>query len=229
MIFLVKSTQGLTRFTSDIVKGLSSFDLVVMLVDHLENASYCFKQLFTSFRLRGVFQSDEESVYTEEYLSFLDVIRSSHPDNQQPKLLIVIEFVSGQEALAARPHLRRIFRLSCLCLDAPRMSFIPVKFGSHRTDDPLSSMFDVIAPIQSFLGYVGHGLDVLTSDSSVSRFLPLEQSFGNAGLSDVYSRWDSVDHSGRAQIRENLEPKRASNESGPQVNAPEEKAPMQPF
>ena len=202
-----------------------------MHVDPLENASHCFNQLFTSFRLRGVFQSDEESVYTEEYLSFLDIIRSSHSDIQQPKLLIadVIEFVSGQEALAARPPLRRIFRLSCLCLDEPRMSFTPVKFGSHRTDDPLSSMFDVIAPIQSFLGYVGLGLDVLTSDSSVTRFLPLEQSFGNAGLSDVYSPWDSVDHFGRAQIRENLEPKEASNESGPQVNASEEEACMQPF
>ena len=109
------------------------------------------------------------------------------------------------------------------------MSFTPVKFGSHRTDDPLSSMFDVIAPIQSFLGYVGHGLDVFTSDSSVSRFLPLEQSFSNAGLSDVFSPWDSVDHFGRDQIRENLEPKEASNESGQQVNASEEEAPMQPF
>ena len=164
-------------------------------------------------------------------MSFLDVIRSSHPDIQQPKLLItdVIEFVSGQEALVARYHLRRIFRLSCLCLDEPRMSFNPVRFGSHRTDNPLSSMFDVIAPIQFFLGYVGNGLDVLTSDSSVSRFLPLEQSFGNAGLSDVYSPWDSVDHFGWAQIKENLEPKGTSNESGAQVNVPEEEAPMQPF
>ena len=51
IIFPFKSTQVQTRFTSDIVKGLSSFDLDVMLVDPLENASYCFKQLFTSFRL----------------------------------------------------------------------------------------------------------------------------------------------------------------------------------
>ena len=114
MIFLFKSTQGLTRFTSDIVKGLSSFDIDVMLVDPLENASYCFNQLFTSFRPRGVFQSDEESVYPEEYLSFLDIIRSSHPDIQQPKLLIadVIEFVSSQGALAARQSTEDIsFRL----------------------------------------------------------------------------------------------------------------------
>ena len=231
VIYLFKGTQGLTRFTSDIVRGLSSFDLDVMLVDPLENAAYCFKQLFTSFRLRGVFQPDEESIYTEEYMSFLDVIRSTHPEIQQPKLLIadVIEFVSSQESLAARPHLLRIFRLSCLCLDEPRMSFTPVRFASHRTDDPLSSMFDVIAPIQSFLDYVGHGLDVLTSDSSVSRFLLLEQSFGTTGLSDVYSPWDSVGHFGRAQIRQSLEPRGASDESGPPVSMTEENVPLQPF
>ena len=231
VIFLFKGTQGLSRFTSDIVRGLGSFDLDVMLVDPLENAIYCFKQLFTSFRLRGVFQADEESIFTEEYLSFLDIVRSSHPDIQQPKLLIAdaIHFVSSQESLVSRPHLRRIFRLSCLCLDEPRMSFTPVKFGSHRTDDPLSTMFDVIAPIQSFLGYVGHGLDVLTSDASVSRFLPLEQSFWNSGLSDLYSPWDSVDHFGMTQIRENLESKEARNQSGPQGNSAAEETPMQSF
>ena len=231
VIFLFKGTQGLSRFTSDIVRGLGSFDLDVMLVDPLENAIYCFKQLFTSFRLRGVFQADEESIFTEEYLSFLDIIRSSHLDIQQPKLLIAdaIHFVFSQESLASRPHLRRIFRLSCLCLDEPRMSFTPVKFGSHRTNDPLSTMFDVIAPIQSFLGYVGHGLDVLTSDASVSRFLPLEQSFGNSGISDLYSPRDSVDHFGKTQIRENLESKEAGSQSGPQVNSAEEEAPMQSF
>ena len=130
--------------------------------------------LFTSFRLRGVFQSDDESIYTEEYMSFLDVIRSTQPGIQQPKLLIadVIEFVSSQESLAARPHLLRIFRLSCFCLDKPRMSFTPVKFESHRIDDPLRSMFDVIAPIQSFLGYVGHGLDVLSPIRVCRGFAP---------------------------------------------------------
>ena len=231
VIFLSRGTQGLSRFTSDIVRGLGSFDSDVMLVDPLEHAIYYFKQLFTSFRLRGVFQADEESIFTEEYLLFLDIIRSSHPDIRQPKLLIadVIHFVSSQESLASRPHLRRIFRLSCLCLDEPRMSFTPVKFGSHRTDDPLSTMFDVIAPIQSFLGYVDHGLDILTSDASVSRFLPLEQSFGNSGLSDLYSPWDSVDHLGKTQIRENLESKETGSKSGPQVNSADEEAPIQPF
>ena len=86
-------------------------------------------------------------------MSFLDVVRAAHPGIQQPKLFIAdaVEFVSSKASLVARPHLRRIFRFSCLCLDEPRMSFTPVKFGSHRTDDPISPMFDVIATIQSYL------------------------------------------------------------------------------
>ena len=104
VIFLFKGTQGLTRFTSDIVKGLGSFDLEIMLVEPLENAAYCFKQLFTSFRLRGLLQPEEEAVYTEEYMSFLDILRQSHPGVQQPKLLIAdtIEFVCGQECFKSR-------------------------------------------------------------------------------------------------------------------------------
>ena len=177
VIFLFKRAQGLNRFSSDIVKGLGSFDLDVMLVNPLERAAYCFKELFTSFRLRGFFNTEDESIYTEEYLAFLDAIRLTHVGIHQPKLLIAdtIDFVSGQESLKSRMHLQRIFRLSCFCFDEPRLYFSPVKFGSHHTDDPLSPVFDVIASIQSYLSYVTHGLDVFRSDSSFSRFLLLEQ------------------------------------------------------
>ena len=59
---LLKTTQGLTRFMSDIVKSLGFIDLEIMLVDPIEQATYCFKQLFNSFRLRGIFQADEETL-----------------------------------------------------------------------------------------------------------------------------------------------------------------------
>ena len=49
VIFLFEGAQGLTRFTSDIVKSLAFFNLEIMLVEQLEDAAYCFKQLFTSF------------------------------------------------------------------------------------------------------------------------------------------------------------------------------------
>ena len=169
---LLKTSQGLTRFTSDIVKGLGSFDLETMLVDPLDQATFCFKQLYSSFRLRGVFQASEETVYLEEYLSFLDELRRLHPDVQQPKLLIndAVDFISRQDALTSRPHLTRMFQFSCLCLDEPRFSFPPVKFGSVKTDDPTSVVFDLVAPIQSYFGAVARGLDNLFYDASIASF-----------------------------------------------------------
>ena len=148
-----KFTQGLTRFTSDIVKSLRFFDLEIMLVDLIEQATYCFKQLFSSFRLRGIFQADEETPYQEEYLSVIDDLRQSHPDIQQPKLLIVdaVDFIGRQDALKSRRNLTRIFRLRCTCLDEPPFSFPAVIFGSVNTHDPTSPMFDVVAPIQSWV------------------------------------------------------------------------------
>ena len=177
---LFGAAAGLTRFTSDIVKGLGAFDLETLLIDTMEQAAYCFKNLFASFRLRGVFKSEEESLYMEEYLSFIDEVRRSHPEMQQPKLLIAdaIYFVSKQPALKSRVYLSRIFRLSCLCIDEPRYSFVPVRFGSTKTDDPTSMLFDVVAPIQSYLKNAVRGLDTLASDASIARFLELEMTFG---------------------------------------------------
>ena len=136
---------------------------------------------------------------------------------QQPKLLIAnaIDFISRQEALRTRRHLTRIFRLSCLCLDEPRFSFPPVKFGSIKTDDHSCIMFDVVAPIQSYLSNVSRGVDALTSDASISRFLLLEQTFGHTALDSTYSPWDSFGHFGRQQIRDGFSSSlRISTKSG---------------
>ena len=53
VIFLSEGVHGMRRFTTDIVRGLRAFDLDVMLTDPIEEAAYCFQQLFISFRLRG--------------------------------------------------------------------------------------------------------------------------------------------------------------------------------
>ena len=70
--YLFHATQNNLQLTSDIVKGLGSFDLEIMFRSPLSQALYCFKQLFRSFHLRGYFQADDESILTEEYLSFLN-------------------------------------------------------------------------------------------------------------------------------------------------------------
>ena len=186
-----------------IVKGLGSFDLETLFVDTMEQAAYCFKNLFSSFRLRGVVQSEEETVYIEEYLSFIDELRRTHPEMQQPKLLIAetFDFVSKQPALKSRVHLTRIFRLSCLCIDEPRFMFTPVRFGSNKTDEPTSVMFDIVAPIQSYLSNVARGLDTLVSEGSIARFLDLEKTFGGTGHSSTYCPWDEMDRFNRAAIQ----------------------------
>ena len=203
VVHLFGAATGLTIFTSEIVKGLGSFELETLFLDTMEQAAYCFKNLFSSFRL-GVFQSEEETVYIEEYLSFIDELRRTHPEMQQPKLLIAdtIDFVSKQPALKSRVHLTRIFRLSCLCLDEPRFTFALVRFGSNKTDEPTSVMFDIVAPIQSYLSNVARGLDTLVSEGSTARFLALEKTFGGTGLSSTYCPWDEMDRFNRAAIQD---------------------------
>ena len=87
----------------------------------------------------------------------------------------------------SRPHLTRMSRLSCLCLDEPRFSFPPVRFGSVETDDPASAMFDLVSPIKSYFGVVARGLDNLISYAFIARLLNLELTFGNSGLSNTHS------------------------------------------
>ena len=71
-----------------------------------------------------------------------------------------------------------------------------------KTDDPTSMLFDVVAPIQSYLKNAVRGLDALTSDASIARFLELEMTFGNAGLSSTYCPWDGINHFDRVGIQE---------------------------
>ena len=117
------------RFTTDIVRGLGAFDLDVMLTDPTEQAAYCFKQLFSSFRVRGMLLADEEPIYSEEYMSFLDELRRDHPGILQTKLLIpdVIDFVCGQSSLAC---ISSAFFVSAVYVwMSPDSLFLPLSMG----------------------------------------------------------------------------------------------------
>ena len=81
----------------------------------------------------------------------------------------------------------------------------------------------------SHTGYFARGLNLLTSDASVTLFLSLVQSFGNSGLTVVYSPWYSVDHFGRVKIREALDPSGADKNAVQDSNVPESTSPLKPF
>ena len=55
ILHLFGTVQSQKSLTTDLMKGLGSFDLDTLLHDPLSHADYCFTQLFTSFRLRGYF------------------------------------------------------------------------------------------------------------------------------------------------------------------------------
>ena len=114
--YLFQAAQNNLLLTSDTVKGLGSFDLDIIFCAPLEQAVYCFKRLFRSFQLRNYFTADNESICTQEYLSFLDGLRKEMPGLVQPRVIITdaVTFISSDESLKQRPHLVRLFRLSCL-------------------------------------------------------------------------------------------------------------------
>ena len=166
------------------------------------------KQLFRCFQLRDYFQRDDDSLLTEEYLSFLDELRKEMPNMTQPRFIIVdaISFVSGHEALRSPLHLSRIFRFSCLCLDESYTEMPIVKFEPVITDDPKSKLIDTILPVQSYFIIVGRKVDALATSSSASSVLALETTFVNTAFSNTYSPWYELDHFGLANILATLKP-----------------------
>ena len=208
MAYLFNAAQSNLQLTSDIVKGLGSFDLDIMFCAPLSQALYCFKQLFRCFQFRNYFQPEDESLLTEEFLAFLDELRKEMPNMTQPRVIIVdaISFISGHEALPSRLLLSRIFRLSCLCLDDNYTEMPIVRFGTVSTDDPKSKLIDTILPVQSYFINVGRSVDALATSSSASSFLTLETTFGNTALCDTYSPSDELDHFGQANILATLKP-----------------------
>ena len=102
--YLFHAAQSNILLTSDIVKGLGPFELNIVFRAPLRQALYCFKQPFRSFQLCNYFQLDNESVCTEEILSFLGELRTQL---DQPRMIITnaISFISRHDAIQSRPHL----------------------------------------------------------------------------------------------------------------------------
>ena len=208
LVYLFRETQSLKGLTADIIKGLGAFDLSTLLVDPPELGSYCLRQLFSSFRLRGYYDATEESECLDEYVTFVDSLRQQYPGISQPSLLIAdtVDFLMGQESLQTRPLLHKLFRLSCLCLDVPFPQLPGIKFWNVDSEDPTSQLIDLVQPVQSYYANVARGVEVTTSDDSVSKFLALEPNFGNTAISDVYCPWLSVDFFDSAKIHKSLDP-----------------------
>ena len=136
-------------------------------------------------------------------------MRQTFPELIQPTLFVndTVESLIAQASLTCRPLLYKLFRFACLCSDEPFDNLLVATFGSVITDDPTCCQVDVILPVQSYFRNVSRGVETVTSEQSISKFLLLEPNFRTQGLSDVYCTWLSVDYFGRTKLLEQLDTK----------------------
>ena len=115
-VFLFRENHGLMGLATGIVKGLGSFDVSTLLLKSLDRTTYCFRHVFSSFRLSGYYNVTEESQCLEEYISFIDDLRQRYSGMSQPTLLLpdTFTFLMKVPSLQSRPLLYKLFRLSCL-------------------------------------------------------------------------------------------------------------------
>ena len=115
-------------------------------------------------RTTGCFKDVLDS-YQDEYFELLDYLRVSRPEVKNPTCIPdVVDFLSGLQALRTRPHLRCLFRLSCLCLTENGAPLPLVKSPCVDTSDFRCKYREFIQPVQSFLTNVLEGLSVCISD-----------------------------------------------------------------
>ena len=104
-----------------------------------------------------------------------------------------VGFLMEQPSLQARPLLYRLFTISCLCLDGLFQTLLVVKFNSIKTDDRSSRLADITLPMQSYFKNVPLGIDTLSSNASITKFLSLEATFGVGALNDLYDPFQAID------------------------------------
>ena len=201
ILSLLQAVQNHISFSSDITKGLASFDGQVLFCLAQEQASRCFADLYDSFRLRKWVPDDCLSLYRDEYLAFLDHLRVTHSDLRKDpsSLLDLVDFLSPNVALRSRPHLLYLFELACLCLTENSSPLEPVKFCGEDTSDYRCRYVEVLQPVQSYLSRVPDGVSTCTNDSALSDFTSLLQNppdFSSAS----YDPWGEFDLFGRKII-----------------------------
>ena len=207
ILFLCTSIQSQISGITDLVKGLSSFDPQVLFTFPLAQASASFSALFQNFRLRRWFEDTQELACHDEYLSFVQHLRSRYPDRVRTFSTIsnTVKFLSGLSALQTRPLLLRIFKLSCLCLTSESPELPEVKFGPINTGNARSRLVEVIQPVQSYVANVPEPSKNATTPAAIANFTALSSTLGADILSKTYSPWSSVDFFGKDALKNQLE------------------------
>ena len=114
----------------------------------------------------------------------------------------MVELLISMPELQNRPHLCRLFQLSCLCLSEETALLPAIKFQDVDAQSPRCRLTDVLLLAHSFLTMVPNGIAHCTSESSLDKFIELEQQFSSGNVSS--DPWSHVDSFGRAKFQKVL-------------------------
>ena len=80
LVFLLEKFLSDFSFNADLVRGLSSFNPMVLLTIPTEQASLCFSALYHFFNLRCWVSNSPKAETRDEYLEFVDHFRKAFED-----------------------------------------------------------------------------------------------------------------------------------------------------
>ena len=153
IVFLLEKFLGHVSLNADIARRMACSDPHILLNLPLEQASFCFVALCRSFSLRGWLDGSTEYDCRDEYLEFLGHFRRMYSRlNFSPGgFTDMVDILSTMPELKNRPHLYRLFRLSCLCLTEETPLLPPIQSQDVDSQSHTGSLGDVLLPSQSYL------------------------------------------------------------------------------
>ena len=204
LVFLLERFLDDISFNSDIVRGMSCFDPVVLLSVSYEEAAACFSILYYSFSLRERMVNTPEVEARDEYLEFLDFFRNTYADfRDAPETFTnMVDLLSPMPELRSRKHLFFLFQLSCLCLTSHLPPLPAIKFQGVDSSDPRCRLSDVILPAQSYLSHVAGSVAVCTTEACLNKYRYLESSFVEGNVAG--DPWTHVHSFGKVTFQKAL-------------------------
>ena len=204
--YLINEVLRQTGLTTNIVKGMATFDPFILFKRPMDVALRHFDILYSTFSLRSWVSSTNESLCRDQYMQLLDHLRTAYsPDFEITSVSCdLIEFLSELEFLRDRSCLFYLFKLCCLCATTVSPTHPDVTFGTVSTAGRHSRLTDVILPVQSYMSNVRDAVASCSDDRNLARFIDFSSSLGRSAFAPDYDPWSYVDTFGRSKIYKSL-------------------------
>ena len=204
--YLINEVLRQTGLTTNIVKGMATFDPFILFKRPMDVALRHFDILYSTFSLRSWVSSTNESLCRDQYMQLLDHLRTAYsPDFDITSVSCdLIEFLSELEFLRDHSCLFYLFKLCCLCATTVSPTYPDVTFGTISTAGRHSRLTDVILPVQSYMSNVRDAVAFCSDDRNLARIIDFSSSFERSAFAPDYDPWSYVDTFGRSKIYKSL-------------------------